>query len=118
MKQLVARLTLIVGLAAAALLFAAVGGSEASAAAYPYCGPATGPCYGYGGYAGYQPYVNYTGYVGYTGVYNYATYAPTYYNAGIYGYGGNIFTAHGCAVGNYACLQSKGVGYYAPYWWL
>ncbi len=114
MKSLIARLALVVGLATAAVLFTGGASNDVSAAAYPYCGPATGPCYGYG--VGYPPYVNYTGYAGYAGVYNYAAYVPVY-NNGFY-WNGNVFTANGCAVGNYTCLRNKGVGYYAPYWWL
>lgn len=104
MKRLIARLTLVVGIAAAALLFTA-GSGNVEAAAYPYCGPATGPCYGYGGVVGYPPYIGYANYAAYTPLYYQGVYLPTYTNA---------FAANGCALGNYTCLRNVG---YAPYWW-
>jgi hypothetical protein len=116
MRKLIARFALVIGLATAALLFTTGGGSDVAAAAYPYCGPATGPCtngyVGYTGYAGYAGYP-YNGYANYVGVYNYAyaAYRPVYVPTVT-----NIFTANGCTVGNYTCLRNKGV--YAPYgWW-
>jgi hypothetical protein len=104
MKRLVARCALVVGLATAALLFTAGGTGNVEAAAYPYCGPETGPCYGYAGVAGYPPY---TGYV------TYAPYVPYYYGAYVPVYT-NAFAANGCALGNYTCLRNVG---YTPYWW-
>jgi hypothetical protein len=106
MKRLIARLALVVGIATAAVFFTAGGGSGVEAAAYPYCGPATGPCYGYAGYPGYTGYP----YAGYTGLYNYnyvayrPAYVPAYNNVYVFG-------TNGCALGNYTCLRAVGVPY-------
>jgi hypothetical protein len=105
MKRLIARLALVVGIATAALLFTTGGGSGVEAAAYPYCGPATGPCYGYAGLAGYPPSVGYT---------NYAVYSPLIYQGGYFPFYTNTFAARGCALGNYTCLYNAG---FTPYWW-
>ena len=107
MKRLIARLALVVGIATAALCFTAGGGSDVSAAAYPYCGPATGPCYGYAGYAGYPGNASYP-YTAYTGLYNYnyVAYRPAYVPTYTYAFGAN-----GCALGNYSCLRYAGVPY-------
>jgi hypothetical protein len=103
MKRLIARLTLVAAIATAALLFTAGG---ASAAPYPYCGPATGPCYGYAGYPGYAGYAGYTGYAAYP----YTAY--TGYNVGYTGYPPYIPVSYG---GGYAPYNYYAG--YAPYWW-
>jgi len=112
MKRMIARLALITGLAMAALLFTTGGGSSVEAAAYPYCGPATGPCYGYGGYGGYAGYTGYP----YTSFVNTAIVNPIPYRVAYVPTQANYYAANGCALGNYTCMRNNGITY-APYWW-